>query len=174
MLNRAVAFLSLMTFVLGFALVFGGAALAQQGVTSPNTNVTPEANPFNRDLVTEVGGALPREYQLSANASPLELTVRIIRILLSFVGILLVGLLVYAGYLWMTAAGADEQISTAKATMKNAVIGLIVIMMAWTLSTYIIRRIQVATRAYGRGGLLQGVGTELQEGAIRFENRISN
>lgn len=116
-----------------------------------------QPNPFNTDLVGEVGGTIPAEYRSSVS-NPVLIVVKVIRILLSFVGIGLVGLLVYAGFMWMTSAGNDDQVSTAKSTIKNAVIGLIVIMMAWTLSTFIIQRIQVATRSYGRGGLLQDIG----------------
>jgi hypothetical protein len=74
---------------------------------------------------------------------------------LSFVGIILTALMVHAGYLWMTAAGNDEQISTAKTSIRNATMGLIVIFCAYSFVWFIGRRVQTATGSYGKGGLLQ-------------------
>ncbi len=113
------------------------------GSASPKQEL--QSNPFNKNLVGEVSGFLPTEYNRTDD--PIVLTIRIIRIALTFVGVGLTGLLVYAGFLWMTAAGNDDQITTAKSTMKNAVIGLLIIMMSWTLATFIINRIRAATRA---------------------------
>lgn len=113
------------------------------GSASPKQEL--QSNPFNKNLVGEVSNALPQEYNRTDD--PIVLTIRIIRIALTFVGVGLTGLLVYAGFLWMTAAGNDDQITTAKSTMKNAVIGLLIIMMSWTLATFIINRIRAATRA---------------------------
>lgn len=129
-------------------------------VTSPQ-----DANPFNTDLVGGVATTPGLQQYASQEAgNPVLLIARLIRIALSFVGIGLVGLLVYAGYTYMTAAGQDAKVDEAKSTMKNAVVGLVVIMMALTLSTFIIQRLQVATRSYGRGGLLQNFGSAVDSG----------
>lgn len=114
------------------------------GSASPTKQLETD-NPFNKNLVGEVSDYLPQEYNRTDD--PIVLTIRIIRIALTFVGVGLTGLLVYAGFLWMTAAGNDDQIATSKSTMKNAVIGLLIIMMSWTLATFIINRIRAATRA---------------------------
>jgi len=63
---------------------------------------------------------------------------RIIRVALGLVGIVLVGLIIYAGYLWMTAAGNEEQIAQAKATIRNAAIGLAIILSAYSIVSFII------------------------------------
>ncbi len=64
---------------------------------------------------------------------------RIIRVALSLVGIILVVLMIYAGYLWMTAGGNDEQITQAKSIIRNAVIGLAIILSAYSIVSYIIK-----------------------------------
>ncbi|MEK7856952.1 MAG: pilin [Acidobacteriota bacterium] len=64
---------------------------------------------------------------------------RIIRIALGFLGIILLCLILYGGYLWMMAGGNEEQIGTAKRVLTNAVIGLIIILSAWAIVTFVLR-----------------------------------
>lgn len=58
----------------------------------------------------------------------------IIRALLGLVGTVLFVYIIYAGYLWMTAAGNSEQVEKAQAIIKNGVIGLIVVLSAYTIT----------------------------------------
>jgi len=64
---------------------------------------------------------------------------RIIRVALSLIGILLVALIIYAGFLWMTAGGNDEQINKAKSILKNAVIGLVIVLSAYSIAQFIFK-----------------------------------
>lgn len=149
------------------APTFGGFG-ASGGESDKRAEPSTPTNPFATNLTTEVAPSLPEKLRRSYTDNPVLMVVQIIRILLSFVAIGLVGLLVYAGYMWMTAAGNEDKVDTAKSTIKNAVIGLIIIMMSWSLSTYIIRRIQVATKSYGGGSLLPATGSFLQENTGGF------
>lgn len=67
----------------------------------------------------------------------------IIRAALGLVGIVLVGLMLYAGYLWMTAGGNEEQIGQAKNIIKNAVIGLAIILSAYSIVAFIMKMLGV-------------------------------
>jgi len=53
--------------------------------------------------------------------------ITIINVLLTFVGVVFFLLLIYAGFLWMTARGNEEQVKKAKELMKQIIIGLIII-----------------------------------------------
>jgi len=77
----------------------------------------------------------------SAGTDPRVVVVRIIQIALSFLGILALGLALYAGFLWMTSNGEEDRIDKAKVILRNAVIGLIIILSAWGIVTYIIARL---------------------------------
>lgn len=68
-----------------------------------------------------------------------------IRYALSFVGIIFLGMSVYAGFLWMTAMGEEDKISTAKKLLTNGVIGLAIILSAYAITTYIITSLVSAT-----------------------------
>lgn len=64
--------------------------------------------------------------------------VDIIRILLSFLGLVAVVIILYAGALWMTAAGNDDKVTKAKATLSAGLIGLIIIIVAYTLTATVV------------------------------------
>ncbi|MBI4449588.1 hypothetical protein HY634_00855 [Candidatus Uhrbacteria bacterium] len=69
---------------------------------------------------------------------PRVIIVRMINVTLSVIGILLIGFLVYAGYLWMTAAGNEDQVEKAKTTIRNAVIGIAIVFAAYAISRFVI------------------------------------
>ncbi|MFA7653980.1 MAG: hypothetical protein WCX97_02965 [Candidatus Magasanikbacteria bacterium] len=64
---------------------------------------------------------------------------RIIRIALSLLGIILVALILYGGFLWMTAGGNEEQIGKAKKVLRNAVIGLAIILSAYAITIFVFK-----------------------------------
>ena len=80
-----------------------------------------------------------------AGTDPRMLVARIIQIALGFLGILALSLVLYAGFLWMTSAGNEEKIDKAKGILKNAVIGLIIIMSSWGIVTFIIYKLGQAS-----------------------------
>jgi len=57
-----------------------------------------------------------------------------IRYGLGFVGILFVALMVYAGVLWMTAGGNEDQVGKAKKLIFQAMIGLVVVFSAYSIT----------------------------------------
>jgi len=66
---------------------------------------------------------------------------QIISILLSFVGVLFFILMIYAGILWMTAQGNEQQVSKAKNLLINATIGLIITLAAYAITYFVIGRL---------------------------------
>ncbi len=82
---------------------------------------------------------------------------RFIQLALSFLGVIAVLLVIYAGFLWMTSGGNEEKISVAKKILKNAVIGLIIILASWGITTFIINRVRDTLT--GAGGTSQWQST---------------
>ena len=60
----------------------------------------------------------------------------IIRVLLETIGVLFVCLTVYAGFLWMTAGGKEEHIEKAKKLLFRAVVGLIIVLSAYSIAWF--------------------------------------
>jgi len=89
---------------------------------------------------------------------------RIIQIALSFLGVIALGLIIYAGFLWMTSEGDEEKISKAKQILRNAAIGLVIILSSWAITTFLLSRLLDAIGG-GGGGLGDGGGTFSGAGA---------
>jgi len=70
---------------------------------------------------------------------PRETIAFVINIILGFLGIIAVGLIIYAGFLWMTAAGNEDKITLAKKIMVQASIGLLIILSSFAIATFILR-----------------------------------
>lgn len=70
-----------------------------------------------------------------------SLTITVANIIKSFMGLLgivVVGIVVYAGFLWMTASGNEEKVGMAKRMITQATVGLILILLAYSIADFII------------------------------------
>lgn len=76
-----------------------------------------------------------------------------INVALGFSGVLLLGILVYAGFKWMTSDG-EKGASEARGMIKNAIGGLILLASAYAISTFVMS--QLGTLVSGGGA---GAGT---------------
>ncbi len=63
----------------------------------------------------------------------------VINILLGLMGVALVGYILYAGFLWMTAGGEDKQTESARDMVRNAVIGFVIMGASYTMASVGIR-----------------------------------
>lgn len=87
------------------------------------------ATPFTlEDIGTQVG----------LGTSDLKQTVlNIIQWVLSVLGLLAVTFIIYGGFVWLTAAGNEERIEKAKKVIGSAVVGLIIVMLAWAIVIFV-------------------------------------
>ena len=69
---------------------------------------------------------------------------RIIQIILSFLGVIALILIMYAGFVWMSSNGDEDKITSAKTILKNAVIGLVIVLLSWTIATFILSKLSAA------------------------------
>lgn len=65
----------------------------------------------------------------------------IISVALSFLGVIFLILTIYAGYLWMMARGNEQQVEKAKSLLTEAIIGLIIVVSAYAISYFVIKKI---------------------------------
>lgn len=70
----------------------------------------------------------------SAKQDPRLIVTNIIKIALSFVGILFLIMILYAGFTIMTARGEEDKVEKGKKTLGRAVLGLVVIMSAYSIT----------------------------------------
>lgn len=76
---------------------------------------------------------------------PRTIVTRIINVTLGLLGIIATVLILYAGFLWMTAGGNDEKVDKAKSILTASVIGLIIILSAYAISRYVLSSLYSAT-----------------------------
>lgn len=94
---------------------------------------------------TDVFGLKPVESTGLGNQDPRETAANIIRVGLGVLGIVAVIIVLYGGVLWMTAAGNDERVGTAKKVLFSGLIGLIIILSAFALTQFVINQLLGAT-----------------------------
>ena len=78
-------------------------------------------------------------------SDPRVTAAQIIRNVLGVLGIVTTCIMLYAGFKWMTAGGNEEDVNTAKKMISSAVIGLVIIMSAYSITLFVISRIAKAT-----------------------------
>lgn len=88
---------------------------------------------------------------LGTDVSLIGLVARIINIALGFLGVVAIGIILYAGWIWMTSRGDAQKIAKAKKIMVGGVIGLVIILSAYAITAFIIRQLLNATGG-GNGG----------------------
>lgn len=68
---------------------------------------------------------------------PAEVIVAVLNIALGFLGLFMVCLLVYGGFLYMTAAGDEKKLRTAQDYIKNSIVGIFIILAAMTITWFV-------------------------------------
>lgn len=93
------------------------------------------------------------EGALGLGTTDIRITVaRIIRTFMGLLGIIAVVLILYGGFLWMTAAGNEEQVDKARKVLTQSVIGLAIILSSVAITQFVLNRLLEATGAGGGAG----------------------
>lgn len=69
----------------------------------------------------------------------------ILNVAMGLLGIIAVCIILYGGFKWMTAAGNDDAVKTAKKLIIQGVIGLVVIVSAYAIAQFVISSLITAT-----------------------------
>ena len=77
----------------------------------------------------------------------------LVRAVLALVAVAALGFIVYGGFLYITAGGNDDQLRQAKSAITGAVIGIIVVGLAFAIVEFVARAVGVG----GGGGGGQGI-----------------
>ncbi|MCR4280446.1 MAG: hypothetical protein NUV82_03420 [Candidatus Komeilibacteria bacterium] len=95
------------------------------------------------DVLKEVGGtAYYNEPDAEpAVTSPGYIAGEVIKIALSFIGLIFVIFIIVSGFQWMTAGGNEDAITKARKRMVNATIGLIIVLGAFVITDYVLVRV---------------------------------
>ena len=95
------------TLMLAPSLLMGSKALAQFGLNDVNTALG------ERDLKSSINA--------------------MINVILGFLGILATVIILLGGFKWMTSQGNSEKVTQAKEMIKNAIIGIAMVLLSYTI-----------------------------------------
>jgi hypothetical protein len=115
-----------MTFVFAFALVVPAITFAQ---------IPAE---FGGDAASFEGTL----GQTDGDQDLVGLITNIMNWLFGFLGILAVLVILYGGFKWMTAGGDDDKVGEAKKLIINGIIGLIIILSAYAIATFVFNEVE--------------------------------
>ena len=116
------------------------AGLAVLGLVSSAQAVVPIGSQIGSSIQksgTAVFGGQPSDFAL--------VIIQLLNFLLSFMGIIFLLLLIYAGYVWMLARGNEEEVAKAKKIATEAVFGIIIILTARITTEFILRSLGEVT-----------------------------
>jgi len=131
-------FIKLKFIAVIFFCIFVTSQIASVSFAADNS-----ATLFNNGLKKVGGGAgYDNSLQLDqAENKLIQISGSVIQTLLSFLGVIFLILMVYAGFIWMTAKGDQQKVQKAKDILTNSLIGLIIVMAAYAISYFIISAI---------------------------------
>ncbi|HNW09120.1 MAG TPA: pilin [bacterium] len=106
-------------------------------------------------IVPMVAQASAMKSKLEAVAGPAGLTSgetnpeviigRIVQVILAALGVVFTLLIAYGGFLWMTAGGEPGKVDKAKGMIRNAIIGIVIVFLSYTISMFVIKQLEGAT-----------------------------
>jgi hypothetical protein len=125
---KKIIFSSLLAFLFFFVLILGVNAQTVDNTLKGLNETATEVGAFEQQSKQSqaVGGLF---IQSSAG--------RLIGAVLSFVGVLFLIMMIYAGIMWMTAQGNDQQVTKAKDLLINSIIGIVIIFAAYAITAFI-------------------------------------
>jgi len=118
-------------FFLSLAFSFMSTPLS---VSADNTKV--DLFPNKEEVGNKMGGFTEKDPRL--------IVADIINVVLGFLGIVAICLILFAGFKWMTAGGNEDKVTEAKKLLANATIGLVIILAAFALATFVLNAIQTS------------------------------
>jgi len=80
------------------------------------------------------------------NTDPREMAANVVNVILGFLGIIAVILILAGGFMWMTAAGNEDKVGTAKKVMTAGVVGLVIVLAAFGIAKFVIGALVTATK----------------------------
>lgn len=141
---------TILVFIISSFLIFPVSASAQLNIGQQEGG-----------LLQKAGGQAG--YAQATQTTFAETLGAVVKTVMSFAGVVFLSLMVYAGYLWMTAHGQEDQISKAQRIIRNSIIGLIIAVGAYSITNFIVPRILEKTT--GDSGTIGGASVGLCEWA---------
>ena len=107
----------------------------------------PDIGAGSGGLMNEVGKNAKYNVNKDSGTYALSETIgKVIKMVLMFVGTIFFALAVYAGFLWMTAQGNEEQVRKAQGIFRNATIGMVVLIASYSITAMVMLMLSQSTQ----------------------------
>lgn len=98
--------------------------------------------PAQAQISGDLGESILNQTQLGAGetespADPQALVIKIINVFLGLLGTVFVFLIIMSGYWFLTARGEQDKVQKAKDTLKRAILGLAIVLMAYSIVYFV-------------------------------------
>jgi hypothetical protein len=118
-------FILLFLAIIGISSATSASALGLKDAFTKNSGIDKLAGKANYDTTSSYVG--PEFYiGLALNT------------VFALIGIILIGLIIYSGIIWMTARGDEGKVTKAKDTLTEAILGLLFIIGGYALSIFLL------------------------------------
>ena len=108
---------------------------------APMANAAGILSPEVRNKINDNAEQFNNSAGYDSSTDLLTVVRTVIVVILSLLAVIFLFLLIYAGFKWMTAAGDADDIKKAKATIKTAIIGLVIILASYGITYFIFNQI---------------------------------
>lgn len=125
--------------ILCLTFIFGGSfAMAQTG--------NDEAPPLTFDPADSDSdlGSVEEGVNLG-QAKPYEVASGIINMALGLLGVMVLFLFLYGGFIWMNARGNEEDVTKAKKIITSALIGLVIVLSSYGIARFVVWQLTINT-----------------------------
>ncbi|MFZ4632202.1 MAG: hypothetical protein ACOYL8_03305 [Patescibacteria group bacterium] len=72
------------------------------------------------------------------NSDLLTVVASLVQLALSVMGVVFVIFMIYAGFLWLTAAGNDQKVDKSKTILFQSILGLIIVVGAYAITSFVV------------------------------------
>ena len=109
------------------------------------------ADSYGLDTAAKEAGFTKMEIYVK-HKTAMDIAADAVGIGLSFVGIIFFLLMLYAGFQWMMAMGNSEKAEKSKDMIEAAVIGLIIVLAAYAIATFVFKGLGISGTTNSSGG----------------------
>lgn len=111
-----------------------GVAVGASALAAPFVAFAATTSQFQQDFNAGVGNT----GFTGGSGSLATVLGKLVGTFLGLIGVIAVAYLIYGGYTWMTSQGAEPKVKAAKEIIKNAVIGIIVILLSEVIVNFVV------------------------------------
>lgn len=130
------------SLILSFVPIFLSWSMPQAGAQEtppPPPEVIFKSNPYPGAVPNNLNPIPPETNTISTETSTIEFIITLINFLLGFLAIIALLVLIWAGYLWITALGNETQIEKSKKMILYTVIGIFLITASYAIINTLLR-----------------------------------